>query len=106
MTLGIKEHRVQVPYGVVGAEGDKVVNFREKPSETHLINTGVYILDPSVVDSVVKDTFLNMNELIEQTIADANTSVGSFLINEYWMDIGTAPDYQQAQLDYSLHFPK
>jgi len=49
---------------------------------------------------------LNMNELIERTIADTHKSVGSFLITEYWMDIGTAPDYQQAQLDYSLHFPQ
>jgi dTDP-glucose pyrophosphorylase/predicted transcriptional regulator len=104
ITIGVKQHPLQLPYGVVVTEGVRIVEFKEKPVENRLINAGVYVLDPEVVTMVPKDAYYDMNQLINQVLCRPEQRAGAFLIHEYWMDIGTAPDYQQAQTDYRTHF--
>lgn len=104
-TIGVKEHTFQVPFGVVVTEGDRVKEFQEKPEEARLINAGVYVLSPSIINMVPQNSYFDMNQLIEKSLTDRKTRVNAFLIHEYWMDIGTAPDYQQAQWDFPVHFP-
>jgi len=104
LTLGVKEHTIQVPYGVISATGERVTEFREKPEETRLINSGVYVFSPVAIAMVPSETFYNMDQLIGRMLAEPDYNVGAFLIHEYWMDIGTAADYQQAQWDYGIHF--
>ncbi len=104
LTVGVKEYPTQLPFGVVLTEQDRVVEFQEKPSDTRLINAGIYVINPSVVDMVPSESSFGMNELIEQVIPMEESPVGAFHIHEFWMDIGTAPDYQKAQWDYPRHF--
>lgn len=104
LTIGVKEYAFQVPFGVVATHGDQVVGFQEKPVETRFINTGVYVLDRELLDMVPEGSYYDMNQLIEQAISHSKITVGAFLIHEYWKDIGTASDYQQAQQDYRVLF--
>ena len=104
LTIGIKEYPFQLPFGVVVTRGDRVVEFREKPVDTRLINAGVYVVDPDVLDMVPQRTYYDMNRLIERVICQPERQVGAFPIHEYWMDIGTSIDYHQAQWDYPVHF--
>lgn len=106
LTIGVKEYPFQVPFGVVVASGDRVLEFREKPAETRLINAGVYVLEPGILGMVPRHTYYDMNQLIERLLGESGRKVGAFLIHEYWMDIGTAADYQQAQWDYLAHFAR
>jgi NDP-sugar pyrophosphorylase family protein len=53
---------------------------------------------------MVPQGYYDMNQLIEQLLNTPDRKVGAFLIHEYWMDIGTNADYQQAQWDYETHF--
>jgi len=104
LTVGVKEHLVQLPFGVVITQNERVIEFLEKPEDTHIINAGVYVVNPDIVDLVPKDSFYNMNELIDKALGLPDKPINAFLIHEYWMDIGTAPDYQQAQWDFPVHF--
>lgn len=104
LTIGVKEHSIQVPYGVISTEGDQVVAFREKPEETCLINSGLYVFSSEAISKIPSKTFYNMDQFITSMLADRKLKVGAFLIHEYWMDIGTAEDYQKAQWDYGIHF--
>ena len=106
LTIGVKQYPFQLPFGVVVTQGERVVEFREKPEETRLINAGVYVLNPEVIDLVPQGTHYDMNQLIEKVMGQEGGQVGAFLIHEYWMDIGTAVDYQQAQWDYRVHFDR
>jgi dTDP-glucose pyrophosphorylase/predicted transcriptional regulator len=106
LTIGIKEYPLNLPFGVVVTEGDRVLEFREKPVETRLINAGVYVIAPIVLEMLPEHTYYDMNQLIDRLLSKPDRNVGAFLIHEYWMDIGTAADYQQAQWDYSDHFSK
>ena len=104
-TIGVKEYPFQFPFGIVETKGDRVVGFREKPTEARLINAGVYILDPDVFDMVPQAKYHDMNSLIEDVLAKPGSPVGAFVIHEYWTDIGTSADYLRAQEDYQAHFP-
>jgi len=104
LTVGVKEYPIQLPFGVVLTDEDRVVDFQEKPSDTRLINTGIYVVNSEVADLVPAGQGFGMNELIEKVIPMAESPVGAFHIHEFWMDIGTVPDYQKAQLDYPQHF--
>ena len=44
-TLCVRE--TTVPFGVVQTEGVELVSFNEKPTYTHLVNAGIYIINPS-----------------------------------------------------------
>lgn len=103
-TIGVKEHTTQLPFGVVVTKGDRVTKFQEKPEETRLINAGVYVLNPEIVSMVPTSGYFDMSHLIERVLSEPDKQVNAFLIHEYWMDIGTAPDYQQAQRDFPVHF--
>ena len=104
ITIGVKQHTSQVPYGVITTSGTDVVSFQEKPTDNRLIYTGVYVIDPKVLSLVPNNTYFDMNELINKAIASEKLKVGAFLIHEYWMDIGNHNDYQQAQSEYNEYF--
>lgn len=105
-TIGVKEYPYQIPFGVIETIGDRVVSFREKPTEAHLINAGVYILEPAVLAMVPSGGYYDMNSLITDMLDKPECPVGAFVIHEYWTDIGNATDYLRAQNDYPAHFLK
>jgi NDP-sugar pyrophosphorylase family protein len=67
--------------------------MQEKPVNTYLINTGMYILEPDVLDLVPDDSFFHITELIAK-VKDQGKRVGIFPISEgSWKDIGEWPEY-------------
>lgn len=98
-TLAVRPFDYQVPYGVVKTVKEKLVGFEEKPIFTNLVNAGIYVLNPEVLDRIPKDTRFDMDQLF-QNLLESEDSPAIFPIREYWIDIGTAEDYRQAQLDY------
>jgi dTDP-glucose pyrophosphorylase len=99
-TMGIKQYDLQVPYGVVNVNEQRIVSIEEKPSHKFFVNAGIYILDKSVLNEIPYDTFYDMPTLFETIIANNNIAV-SFLIREYWLDVGQRSDYEQANSEYS-----
>lgn len=96
MTVGVRDHTVEVPYGVVDCDDVRVLGVREKPTEHFLVNAGVYVMEPSVPRMLPDDMRIDMPELI-QRLLDAGRTVVSFPIVEYWLDIGRPADYERAQ---------
>jgi NDP-sugar pyrophosphorylase family protein len=95
MTVALKEEKVEIPYGVAKLEGTRIIQLQEKPKYIHFINAGIYIIEPFIIDRIPKDTYYDMNTLIEKLIA-ADLRVGSFPVHEYWLDIGRVVDYEKA----------
>lgn len=102
-TIGVTQYPLQIPFGEVITENELVVEFREKPTEIRLINAGVYVLNPNVASLVPKDEYHGMNQLMDQLLSDHDSQIGAFPIHEYWKDIGTHSEHQQAQQDYRLN---
>jgi len=98
MTICIREFRLDIPYGIVKTKGTDLTKIEEKPSYNFLINTGIYVLNPSILDEIEPRKRLDMPELI-QKIAAKGAGVGCFPLSEFWLDIGRIEDYQRAQLE-------
>lgn len=99
VTVALKHETYTVPYGVAEIDGSRIVRFKEKPSYDHHVNTGVYIVDPDVVDAIPDGERYDMTSVVEAAI-ESQARVGWFPVHEYWLDIGTPAQYERAQEDY------
>ena len=84
----------KVPYGVIeSAEDGLITSLIEKPDIVIKINTGVYILEPGVLDLLNADEFMHITTLIEKCIARGER-VGSYPISEKsYRDMGDWDEY-------------
>ena len=83
-----------IPYGTLesGKEG-QLTAITEKPVLTYKINTGMYILEPHLIEEIPSDRLYHITYLIEKLIKE-NRRVGVFPINEgSWTDIGNWDEY-------------
>jgi dTDP-glucose pyrophosphorylase len=98
MTVGIRHHEFQIPFGVVETDGVAITSIAEKPLTRHFINAGIYLLNPDLRQNIPTDRPYDMPELIAQLLADGRRVVG-FPIGEYWLDVGEHAAYNEAQVD-------
>jgi dTDP-glucose pyrophosphorylase len=83
-----------VPYGVLRTEGS-AVRVDEKPSFHFLVSTGVYVLEPEVLEVVRPETETNMTDLIGLLEANGQ-SVGVYPYRGPWFDIGQWDEYSRS----------
>lgn len=102
-TVVVRDYQMQVPFGVVNANGAQVTRIDEKPTQSYTISAGVYVLSPAVLDLIPKDAFYDMPALIADMIA-RELPVRLQRAEGYWMDIGRPPDYAQANADFGAVF--
>jgi len=95
LTMCVREYDLQVPYGVVQADGNRVRSIAEKPVHKFFVNAGVYVLSPQVISRVPKNARFDMPDLVSSVIA-ADGTVTMFPIHEYWLDIGRFDDFDRA----------
>lgn len=98
ITVGTRRHSFQIPYGVIQTEQIEIKEIKEKPIIDYLINAGVYCLNPEIIDFIPENEYFEITDLIDQCIKKG-LKVGSYEINEYWMDIGRLEDYNKVNND-------
>jgi len=98
MTVAVRQHEFQIPYGVVETSGVEIVRLEEKPLIRQFINAGIYLLSPKACQSIPTCKTFDMTDLIANLLSEGRRVV-SFPIHEYWVDIGEHADYKQAQID-------
>jgi dTDP-glucose pyrophosphorylase len=87
-----------IPYGTLEVEaGGLLKSLREKPDLTYLINCGMYILEPHLLNEVPDNKLFHITDLIEN-IKKRKGRVGVFPVSEMsWIDIGDWKEYNRAQ---------
>ena len=99
-TMCVREHKFEVPYGVVELQNDRFSRIVEKPQHGFLINAGIYVLDPGMLDHLPPSGACDMPSLFEAAHR-AGGKVECFPIHEYWIDIGRMSDFERAHKEYS-----
>ena len=104
-TLGVREYSFQVPYGVVNIDGNEVESISEKPVHRSMVSAGIYVLDPSALESIPTDQFCDMPTLLDSVKSNGQRVV-AFPIHESWLDIGRHDDLNEARnnLDHWLDY--
>ena len=97
ITLVASTKDIVIPYGACEIDNDGFLKkIIEKPSLDYLINAGLYVLEPSVLEFVPKNEFLHITDLIEE-IKKQGKRVGVFPVdNDSWVDIGQWEEYRNA----------
>jgi len=85
---------IYIPYGTIDtAEQGRLIKITEKPEMTIKINSGLYILEPSLLDQIPDNNYYNLTDLITQVISRGG-NVGVFPVSENsWTDIGDWKEY-------------
>lgn len=97
MTVVSSIQHHQIPYGVIEfSDGGVITQIKEKPEYTHVINTGVYILEKECLDFIPKDEFFHITHLIE-TLMDKGLKIVTYPVSEKeYVDIGQWKEYMSA----------
>jgi len=99
VTLCVREHSIQVPYGTVDVNGEGLVALTEKPSYSFFINAGIYVVAPEIRKELDGVTARDMPDLINDLMSDGG-KIAVFPIHEYWADLGGIDDFMKAQRDF------
>lgn len=94
LTLVVAVKDFSIPYGVVEtAENGLLKSVSEKPKLDFKINTGMYILEPHLIEEIPDDTFFHIMHLMERVMARKGR-IGCFPISEKsWIDVGNWNEY-------------
>jgi len=94
MTIVTMVKSFKIPYGVIETGEDGLMTaLKEKPEQTYQVNTGVYILNPELIDEIPEDEFFHITHLMEKVQARGGR-VGCFPVSEHsWKDMGEWPEY-------------
>ena len=85
----------QIPYGTLetGAGGE-LLAIKEKPDMAIWVNTGMYILEPSLLNEIPTEGVFHITQLIER-LKESGRKVGVFPVSEgSWLDTGEWDEYK------------
>lgn len=94
-TLAARHHQVDIPFGVLEADGTRLVSLTEKPSAHYLINAGIYVLEPRLLQRIPCDRFYPITDLFD-TLLKGDRRVAVYRIEEDWIDVGRREDLSRA----------
>jgi glucose-1-phosphate adenylyltransferase len=97
-------------FGIVTLENNRVVTFKEKPSQpkSNLASMGIYVFNKDILFKVLEDAHRRgLLDFGSQIIPEA---IGKYKIygyeyQGYWHDVGTIEAYWQANMDLVVDLP-
>ena len=93
-TMAVKLHESQNPYGVVNIKGIEIIDLQEKPIIKNYINAGVYVLEPLVLNFLLRNNYCDM-PLLFKKIKENNKKIIAFPMHEPWTDVGKMDDLKK-----------
>ena len=97
ITLVASAKEYVIPYGTckLNSEGS-LSSIDEKPVFDFLVNTGLYVINPDMIDLIPKDSFFDFPELLEMS-RNMDKKIGVYPIGEQdWTDVGQWSEYKEA----------
>ena len=104
LTIALARRTDPRNYGVVSVADDgRVLSMVEKPSWGEVaddtVNTGVYVINPRVLDSIPVDQPSDWAKDIIPDLISRGRRVFGFTMEAYWEDVGSFASYSKAQRD-------
>jgi len=101
-TMAVWEARFAVPYGVATTKDQFLSAIEEKPVKSFLVNAGIYVLAPQMLDLIPQGRAVPITDLFARQVELAKKdgmAPAVFPLREYWIDVGRVEDVEQAQQD-------
>lgn len=103
ITMVCSLKKIEIPYGVIEIDDTgEIEKMREKPKHSFLINTGMYIVEPRVIEELKDNTSVSFPDIIEKHKADGK-KIGIFPISEnLWYDMGQLEEMEEMKMRLGL----
>ncbi len=103
-TVVLKRMADPLDFGIVMTDPDgKIERFLEKPTWGQVfsdtINTGIYVLEPEVLDLIPPDEPYDFSSDVFPAMLDKGLPLFGYIADEFWADVGNTPAYLQAHHD-------
>ena len=103
-TLVLKRMQDPLEFGIVMTQPDgRIERFLEKPTWGQVfsdtINTGIYVLEPEVLDLIPPDEPYDFSSDVFPAMLDKGLPVFGYITDAYWTDVGNTEAYLQAHAD-------
>ena len=97
ITLVASAKEYTIPYGTCDLNGEgHLSHINEKPKLDFLINAGLYVLNPAVLNLIPENTFYHITHLIKDAKSQG-LRVGVFPVDDDdWIDVGQWAEYNKA----------
>jgi len=92
--LGIIRN-IKIPYGVLKIQNGNLDEILEKPDYHFIINSGIYILEPEIIDLIPKKQPVDMPNLL-LLAKKKGFKIQVYPINCSWFDVGEWKEYKNA----------
>ena len=99
ITMVCAYKNLNIPYGIVkmGVNGT-IEEMKEKPVMSFLTNTGIYIVEPEVVDDIEDGVAIGFPDIVELE-RQKGKKVAVFPVSESdWMDMGQFPELEKMRI--------
>ncbi len=89
ITMVCAYKNISIPYGVVEMGLNGIIeNMKEKPVMSFLTNTGIYLVEPEVLDDIEDNVSIGFPDIVDKERQKGN-NVAVFPVSENeWMDMG------------------
>lgn len=90
---------ISIPYGVVEIGTNGIIEkMKEKPQMSFLTNTGIYIVEPEVLDDMIDGEAIGFPDIVERQ-RQKGKKVAAFPVSENdWMDMGQLPELEKMRI--------
>ncbi len=95
-TMGVRRYVHTIPFGCVRVQGDTIVHCEEKPQLIRSINTGIYAIEPALLDRIPPDEDFGLPILFADAAARGEL-VRAYPFEEDWIDVGQRAELARAQ---------
>lgn len=94
ITVCSAKYEIPLEYGTLDIKDGGLIGLHEKPIKKYFINAGIYVIEPSVIQSIQTEGKFDMTDLLMNYINKKSTAV--FPLHEQWIDIGNHKDFEKA----------
>lgn len=96
LTVAVTNQTVKIEYGVLDHVSGRVTEFREKPVEQFCVSTGVYCMEPGILDLIPNGEPYGFDDLMRSMLGGGRP-VTAYTHPGQWIDIGRIEDLRKAQ---------
>lgn len=96
ITMICAHKNITIPYGVIDMGENGIINsFKEKPLMSFLTNTGMYLVEPEVLDIIDNNIAIGFPDIVEK-VRQGEDNVAVYPISESeWMDMGQLSELEK-----------
>jgi len=100
-TIAVKEVKKPWRYGIVDLDqNDRILRFAEKPRPeecfSNLISTGLYVLEPEVLDYIPKNKYYDFAMNLFPTLLKNDHPIYGYRTSAFWVDAGGLEGHMEA----------